>query len=182
VRLRAWTDADRAPFAELNADPEVMRYFPSLLTRDQSDALADRIDAFMAQYGWGFWATEVPGSDDEAPQFIGFVGLNIPAATLPFNPCVEVGWRLARPYWGQGLATEAARIALRVGFDTLGLQEIVAFTTLANAPSRAVMQRLNMVESAAEQFDHPSVPADSPVRPHCLYRLPRARWTQDDTC
>lgn len=176
VRLRPWLAEDRAPFAALNADAKVMEHFPAPLTRVQSDALADRISLRIDERGWGFWAAEYQPASAQAPQFIGFVGLNSPAADLPFSPCVEIGWRLAYDYWGHGLALEAARLALRVGFEALQLKEIVAFTTLRNTRSRAVMQRLGMQESPEEQFDHPAVPADSPVRPHCLYRLSQKHW------
>jgi RimJ/RimL family protein N-acetyltransferase len=179
VRLRQWTAADRAPFAALTADPVVMEFFPAPLTREQSNALVDRLAGAIAQQGWGFWAAEQLPSGCGAPRFMGFVGINSPAADLPCKPCVEVGWRLARPFWGFGLATEAARLALRVGFEVLQLDEIVSFTTLRNARSRAVMERLGMQESPAQQFEHPSVPVGNPMRAHCLYRLPRARWAVD---
>jgi RimJ/RimL family protein N-acetyltransferase len=167
--LRQWRSLDRTPFAELNADPRVMEFFPSPLTREQSDAMADRCEALISERGWGFWAVELRTSGS----FIGFVGLHIPAAQLPFSPCTEVGWRLAFDYWGYGFATEAAQAALRVGFEVLGLEEIVSFTTVANLKSRAVMERLGMKESGI--FEHPSVPAGSSLREHCLYRLRNTR-------
>lgn len=165
--LRAWRDEDVEPFAALNADPEVMRHFPSVLSREESDAGAARIRAFLAAHGWGLWAVEVRGG---AP-FIGFCGLNIPRFEASFTPCVEMGWRLARAAWGHGYATEAARAAARVGFEELGLAELVAFTAVDNRRSRAVMERLGMREDG--EFDHPSVPEGSPVRRHVLYRLRR---------
>ncbi|MBX3659460.1 MAG: GNAT family N-acetyltransferase [Ramlibacter sp.] len=176
VRLRPWADADRAPFAALNADPEVMAHFPARLSRAQCDEMVDRISHFIEENGWGFWAADRLAADGTPPQFMGFVGLNRPMADLPFKPCVEIGWRLARPFWGQGLASEAAQLALRVGFDSLGLDEIVAFTAVGNQRSRAVMHRLGLQESPGERFEHPSVPVGHPVRPHCLYRLPRRQW------
>ncbi len=176
--LRQWTPADRAPFAALNADPAVMEHFPAPLDRAQSDAMADRIEALIEQQGWGFWAAERLPDGDESPQFMGFIGLNRPAAPLPFAPCVEIGWRLARPFWGRGFATEGARLALRAGFEALGLDEIVAFTAQRNQRSRAVMERLAMRELAAEAFEHPAVPQGHPVRPHVLYRLTRPQWLE----
>ncbi|MDR6215466.1 GNAT family N-acetyltransferase [Paracidovorax wautersii] len=180
VRLRQWMPADRAPFAALNADPEVMEHFPAPLDRAESDALADRIEALIDRQGWGFWAAEfVERTDSEGiakGAFMGFVGLNRPTAPLPFAPCVEIGWRLARPFWGQGLATEGARLALRAGFDALGFHDIVAFTAQRNHRSRAVMERLGMIESPTEAFEHPSVPEGHAVRPHVLYRLARTDW------
>ena len=168
--LRQWTPADREPFAALNADARVMEFFPAPLTRAESDAIADRCESLIQKRGWGFWAAELKASRE----FSGFVGLHTPAAELPFSPCVEIGWRLSFPYRGQGWASEAARGALRVGFTSLGLQEIVSFTAVQNVRSRAVMERLDMCESGT--FEHPQVPEGHPLRLHCLYRLPRAHY------
>jgi RimJ/RimL family protein N-acetyltransferase len=179
VRLRQWTDADREPFAALNADPVVMEHFPSTLNRAGSDEMVNRFSASIAERGWGFWAADALPADGAAPQFIGFIGLNIPQQkALPFQPCVEIGWRLARPFWGQGLASEGARLALGVGFDLLNLQEIVAMTQLRNMRSRAVMERLGMREAVGEEFEHPDVPVGSHARAMCLYRLAKQRPSQ----
>lgn len=169
--LRQWRPADRESFAALNADPRVMEFFPETMDRCASDAMADRCEAMIVERGWGLWAVEVKQSG----RFIGYVGLHIPAAELPFSPCVEVGWRLARDAWGKGYATEAARSAFEVGFAQLELPEIVSFTALGNRRSRAVMQRLEMREDA-HTFDHPSVAPGHPLRRHCLYRLARELW------
>ncbi|GIU89942.1 MAG: hypothetical protein KatS3mg010_1041 [Acidimicrobiia bacterium] len=142
--LRPWRESDRVPYAALNADPEVMRYFPSTLTQAESDASVDRIVDGFARRGFGLWAVEVAGG---AP-FVGFVGLDEPAWEAHFTPCVEVGWRLARAHWGKGYATEAARAAVAFGFDVLGLDEIVSFTVPANSASRAVMERLGMTTTS----------------------------------
>ena len=166
--LRQWYAADREPFAALNADPKVMEFYPAPLDRAASDAMANRCQSLIAERGWGCWAVETK----KTQEFIGFVGLHIPAPELPCSPCVEVGWRLARQHWHKGYATEAARGALRVGFEILGLSEIVSFTSVHNLRSRAVMQRLGMRE-AAETFEHPNVPMGSVLRQHCLYRLSR---------
>jgi RimJ/RimL family protein N-acetyltransferase len=165
--LRRWRAGDRAPFAALNADPAVMEFFPALLSEAESDALADVLDAAIAARGFGFWAVEAPGV---AP-FIGFVGLSVPPFAAPFTPCVEIGWRLARPYWGRGFATEAARAALAFGFDRLGLGEIVAFTVPGNLRSRRVMERLGMTRRAEDDFDHPLLPPGHALRRHVLYRM-----------
>jgi RimJ/RimL family protein N-acetyltransferase len=171
--LRQWKSSDRDPFAALSADPQVMEFFPTPLDRVASDAMVDRCQSEINERGWGLWAAEVK----ETSQFIGFVGLNIPAYELPFSPCVEIGWRLAVPFWEKGLATEAARGALQVGFEQLELTEIVSFTTIKNVRSRAVMQRLGMQETATI-FQHPLVPIDSNLGKHCLYVLSRDRWEQ----
>ena len=169
LRLRQWKPADRVPFAALNADHRVMEFFPCVLTRADSDSMADRCEALIAERGWGLWAAESKGHSE----LIGLIGLNIPAPDLPCSPCVEVGWRLAFAYWGMGLASEGARAALRVGFERLNLSEIVSFTPVGNRRSRAVMKRLGMVEAGT--FEHPRLPEGSALRQHCLYRLTRDR-------
>jgi RimJ/RimL family protein N-acetyltransferase len=171
LRLRQWRAADRAPFAALNADPKVMAHFPAPLSRTASDALADRCELLIAERGWGLWAVEYKASE----QFIGFVGLHIPTVKLPCSPCVEVGWRLAFQHWGCGFASEAAREVLRVGFERLELPEIVSFTSVLNRRSRAVMQRIGMLDTSVT-FEHPSLPAGSQLRKHCLYHLTQTNW------
>jgi ribosomal-protein-alanine N-acetyltransferase len=166
IRLRRWRDEDRDAFAAMNCDPRVMEFFPTNLTRAQSDAMVDHIEAHFAKHGFGLWAIEVP---DAAP-FIGFAGLAVPRFTAHFTPCVEIGWRLAFAHWGNGYATEAARLALGYAFGPLGLADVVSFTSVANRRSRAVMERLGMRRDPAEDFDHPAVP-DGPLRRHVLYRL-----------
>lgn len=170
--LRQWRDEDLEPFAELNADPETMRYFPAPPHREQSDALAEHARGHIDEEGWGIWAVEVVG----AASFIGFVGLARPSFEEHFTPAVEVGWRLAREHWGHGYATEAGRAALGYGFEELDLDEIVSFTSGLNEPSRRVMERLGMSHDPADDFEHPRVPVGHPLRPHVLYRLSRADW------
>ena len=171
LRLRQWCAADREPFAALNADPKVMEFYPAPLGRAESDAMANRCQALIAERGWGFWAVETK----DTQEFIGFVGLHTPLPELPFSPCVEVGWRLAAKHWGKGLATEAARGALRISFERLGLPEIVSFTSVGNIRSRAVMERLGM-RQAEETFEHPAIPVGCALRKHCLYRLSHGQW------
>ncbi len=166
--LRQWCDEDRDPFAILNADPDVMEHFPAVLTREQSDAVAERARAGIEENGWGWWAVELL---DDA-RFIGFIGLAVPSFEAHFTPAVEVGWRLARDQWGNGYASEGARVAVAFGFDQLGLMEIVSFTAEVNERSRRVMERIGMTHDEADDFDHPSVSA-GPLRRHVLYRLKR---------
>lgn len=167
LRLRRWVAADREPFAALNADPLVMEYFPATLSRDESDVLADRIEEKCQKQGFCFWAVEVSG----VVPFAGFIGLSIPSFETHFTPCVEIGWRLARAHWNQGYATEGAAAALRYGFGTLQLPEVVAFTAPGNARSRRVMEKIGMRYNPAEDFDHPSIPAGHPLCRHVLYRI-----------
>lgn len=168
--MRGWREEDLAPFAALNADPEVMRYFPSTQTRQASDAFVkDRIIPSFVEHGFGLWAVE----RTDTAEFIGFVGLCTVGFDAPFTPAVEVGWRLARAHWGKGLATEAARASLAFGFDVVGLAEVVSFTSPWNEPSQAVMRRLGMVPDPAGNFDHPRLEAGSRLSRHVLYRLTR---------
>ncbi len=167
LRLRRWVAADREPFAALNADPLVMAHFLAPLSRADSDGLADRIEAKCQAQGFGFWAVEVPG----VTSFAGFIGISVPSFETHFTPCVEIGWRLAREHWDQGYATEGAVAALRYGFGTLRLAEIVAFTAPGNSRSRRVMEKLGMHHDPTGDFDHPLIPAGHPLRRHVLYRI-----------
>ncbi len=172
--LRQWDDDDLLPFAALCADPEVMEHFPSPLTPEQAAAMVGRHRALLDAGRPGLFAVEVA----QTGNFIGFVGLASPSFTAAFTPCVEIGWRLARTSWGNGYATEAGRAVLEHGFTTLGLSEIVSFTTRANARSRAVMERLGMAYDPAADFEHPALPTDDPHRPHVLYRLSTGRFAR----
>jgi len=166
--LRRWRPSDWEPFAALNADSQVMEHFDRVMTREESDALADRFVARDRETGYETWALELPGEAD----FIGFIRLGVPT----FMPAVEIGWRLARSYWGRGYATEGARSVLADGFERHGLEEIVSFTVPANVRSRRVMERLDMTHDPADDFDHPMFPAGHRLQRHVLYRLDRERW------
>jgi RimJ/RimL family protein N-acetyltransferase len=169
--LRQWRGGDRMPFAAMWADPTVMQYYylPPLPDPAASDAWIARMEAHTEEHGFGYWAVELPGK----ASLIGAIGLSRVRWALPFAPAVEIGWRLARPYWGQGYALEGARAVLDDGFGRLGLAEIVAFTVPANRRSWRLMERLGMTRDPADDFDHPSVPEDHPLRRHVLYRIRR---------
>lgn len=164
--LRRWQPSDLVPFANLNADPRVMEFFPATLSRSETEAMTSKIEARMGQQGFGLWAAEVKRTKD----FIGFIGLDVPGYPLPFSPCVEIGWRLAFDYWGNGYAQEGARAAFVFGFEKLHLREIVSFTTAGNLRSRRVMERIGMTYDAKGDFDHPQLPKDHPLVKHVLYR------------
>jgi RimJ/RimL family protein N-acetyltransferase len=177
--LCTWSAEDTEVLLALSRDPVVMRYFPGPATREQIEALVARQQKALAAGGPALYAVHTRETEPGGSRCIGFVGLAIPRFEPPFattDPCVEVGWRLRRDAWGRGYATEAARESLRHGFETLGLQEIVSFTTVANEPSRAVMRRLGMRHDPAGDFDHPLLEPDEPVRPHVLYRLTAEEW------
>jgi RimJ/RimL family protein N-acetyltransferase len=169
LELRHWRADDRDAWAALNADPEVRRHFPNVLDRAASDAEADRHAERLERRGWGLWAVEVVGGEP----FIGFIGLSEALFEAPFNPSVEIGWRLARSSWGRGYAPEGARAVVAHAFGELGLDELVSFTAVGNTPSRRVMEKIGMTRDPAEDFDHPNVPEGHPVRRHVLYRLRR---------
>lgn len=176
--LRPWRTSDLAPFAALNADPQVAATLGSVLTAGASDELAQRLQAAIERNGWGYWALELRASGE----FAGFTGLaefltaDEEGVMACAEPRVEIGWRLARRYWGQGLVTEAARAALRFGFETLALPEIIAITAAINHRSMAVMTRLGMQRDHSADFLHRKLAAGDPLRPHVYYRLGAARW------
>lgn len=165
--LRQWKKEDLEPFAALNADPRVMEFFPKLHTREESAAFINKASSRIEEKGWGFWAACLK----DTGEFIGFIGLENVYMDVPFTPAVEIGWRLAFDYWGKGYATEGAQACLQYAFEELNLDEIVAFTAVNNKRSRAVMERLCMHHNPQDDFDHPNLSPDHPLRRHVLYRL-----------
>ena len=164
ILLRQWTDEDLKPFAEMNADAEVMEFFPKLLTEAESAAALKRSRTCIDERGWGFWAVEVDGA------FAGFTGLSEPKFVTHFTPCIEIGWRFRRDYWGRGIAYAAALEAESFGFNTLKLPELVSFTAAINARSRRLMERLGFARNEHDDFRHPSLSEESPLSEHVLYR------------
>lgn len=169
--LRPWLKSDYKSFAELNADPVVMEYYPSTLNEKESDNMADKLKGLISEQGWGLWAVETKNEK----KFIGFVGLHKPTYNLPVSPCVEIGWRLAKEYWGNGYATEAAEESLRYAFEELGLGEVYSFTPVLNSRSRSVMERLNMSDTK-NNFEHAIIPEGHPLREHLLYIISKEQW------
>jgi len=148
-----------------------MEFYPNILTELESNSLAEKFYNLILEQGWGFWAVELKSNK----QFIGFVGLNKPDAVLPFSPCVEIGWRLAKNYWGKGYATEAAKAVLKYAFETLQLDEVVSFTSIHNIKSKSVMEKLHMINTM-QNFDHPNIPAEHKLKEHVLYKITKAQW------
>jgi ribosomal-protein-alanine N-acetyltransferase len=173
--LRPWTDADRAPFAAMSTDAQTMAYLSPLPTRALSDAWIDRHVAHLAEHGFCHWAVERRADG----AFLGAVGLAHVSYTEHFTPAVEIGWRIARAFWGQGYAPEAARASLRYGFETIGLPQIVANASVPNIRSQRVMSKLGMTRDLEGDFDHPRVPQGDPLRRQVLYRLSREAWLAD---
>lgn len=166
LRLRALRDDDIDAFATMHADPRMMQFLAAPLSRAESEAALLRIVASTRKHGIGPWAVEVR----DRAVFIGLVGLARSELEVSFAPCVEIAWRLASEYWGQGYASEAALASLEFAFKTLGLNEVLAWTTPSNSASRRVMEKIGMVRDPAEDFDHPRLPAGHPLRRHVLYR------------
>ena len=168
--LRSYREADREAFAALNSDAQVGAWLAGTLDRGGSDALMDRINAHIAQHGFGFWAAERKADG----RLVGMVGLaTVEAGALPVEPGIEMGWRMLPAVWGQGLATEGARAALEWGFSNLNVDEIIAFTARSNLASQAVMRKIGMAPSPARDFDHPRLAREHPLRPHVVFAAAR---------
>ena len=171
LSLRLWREEDRAPFARINADPRVMEFFPRCLSRRESDALVDRIHEHFAQHGFGLYAAELRQNS----RFLGFIGLAVPSFVAHFTPCVEIGWRLEQESWGLGLATEGAAAVAAFACEALHMPELVSMAVAGNVRSTRVMEKIGMMRDPADDFDHPSLPPDHPLRRHVLYRLKLAQ-------
>lgn len=170
--LRPWIEKDRQRFAGMSADPVAMEHLLPLAGPEETDGWIDRQLAHLAKHGFCFWAVEGKESGD----FVGAIGLLRIGYEAHFTPAVEVGWRVSRPFWGRGYASEAAAASIRFGFEVLGLPEIVANTVAQNTRSRRVVEKLGMSHDAKDDFDHPRIPEGHSLRRQVLYRLPRDRW------
>ena len=162
--LRSWKLEDLPLFAKMNKDARVMRYFPSILTDEQTDSFYKRIQSEFERKGWGLYAVELKSNGT----FIGYVGLHEIGFDADFTPGVEIGWRLAADYHNQGLATEAAKEVLKLAKQN-GLQRLYSFTAKQNAPSERVMQKIGMTK--VRDFEHPNLSPVSPLRTHVLYQI-----------
>lgn len=169
--LRQWQESDKEPFARLTADTEVMRYFPAILSREDSDASVARFSKGIAEHGYGFWAVEVKSTGD----FIGFVGIKMLDLDIPESPFMEIGWRLDKQCWGKGYAPEAARASLDYAFNEVQQNAVFAITTLTNAPSRRVMEKIGMTNTQLD-FNHPLVESGHSLERHCLYKITQDAW------
>lgn len=178
--LRQWQPSDFAIFADINADPEVMQYFPKLLSATVSDIVANKCQQLIKDKGWGFWAVSLKDGSEKSDAFIGFVGLNDTHADLHFAPCVEIAWRLSKESWGQGYATEAAQASLKFAFNELALDEVVAFTAVINERSQRVMERIGMTNEQ-ENFYHPALSSNHPLAEHVLYKITQQEWREAKT-
>jgi RimJ/RimL family protein N-acetyltransferase len=167
--LRRWQEADRTPFAAMNADPAVMHFFAAPMTRQESDEAVDRYLAGFERDGFSFFVATLR----ETGEFAGIIGLQVMRDLVPNlpQPAVEIGWRLTRECQGKGLATEGAAPIVDYAFHQLGLAEVVAITALPNLASRRVMQKLGMMHQPEFDFDHPRIPVGHQYLRHTLYSL-----------
>lgn len=173
--LRQWQADDFATFAQMNADPEVMHYFPKCLSKQTSDMIANKCQQLIRDKGWGFWAVSLKDGSENKGNFIGMVGLNEVHADMPFAPGIEIAWRLHKNYWGYGYATEAAQAALKFAFTVLELDEVVAYTAVINKPSQRLMQRLGM-SNTHQDFNHPMLNQSHALANHVLYKISKDDW------
>lgn len=173
--LRTWKPTDIELMAAIDQDPKVCQYLGAIGNRAATEAGIQRIIKHYAEHGFSLYAVELKQNGE----FIGFVGLSIPSFEAHFTPAVEIGWRLASQHWGKGYATEAAEAVLRYGFLTLNLNEIVSFTVVDNQASRRVMEKIGLHHHPQDDFDHPKLTADSPLRRHVLYRLSKAEYLKN---
>lgn len=164
--LRGWRESDRSDFHAMNSDPVVMATLGPVMSRGQSDAFMNRLLQHWSDHGFGLWCVELDGEP------VGYTGFMVPW----FREGVEIGWRIRSEYWGRGIAPEGAHECLRYGFEELGFDEVISFTAVTNANSLRVMDKIGLRYDPAEDFDHPSVPDASPLRPHVLYRLTKPEW------
>ena len=167
--IRQWEDKDLLPFFKLNSCPEVMKFYPKLLSEKESSSFIYKARTQIDEKGYSFWALELKSSGD----FVGTIGINDVLFEAPFSPSVEIGWRLGKKYWRQGLGTEGAKSVLDYAFNNLCLDEIVSFTSSINIPSIKLMEKIGMRRDKSGDFDHPNVESCSPLRKHVLYRLGR---------
>lgn len=168
--FRQWKEEDKIPFAKMNANTKVMKYFPNILSREQSDEFVDKITNHFIEHGYGLWAVEIKITQE----FIGFIGFYNATFESYFTPCVEIGWRLDYKYWNKGYATEGAKACLKYGFNIIGLNDIYSFTSQLNEPSINVMKKIGLIEQGA--FNHPKVEKDNPLKSHVLYKIDKARY------
>ena len=175
--LRTWHDEDLQPMLAINQDPKVMEYFPELQDLEATKKLIVRINSHFEKYGYTVYATERKDSGE----FIGFIGLFTPEFESHFTPSTEIGWRLSSNHWGQGFATEGAKAVLDYAFRELKMPEIVSFTAAGNAKSIRVMQKIGLQHNETDDFDHPKLDDESPLKRHVLYRLSREKYTQGES-
>lgn len=164
--LRQWRDSDLQIMAEINQDPQVMEHFPAPKTLEETQNFIVGNRALYDQVGYFLYAVELKDTHG----LIGWVGLQPVGDEMPCAPAIEIGWRIGTKYWGKGYASEAAQAVVDHAFNTLGLNELVSFTTTTNKRSEKLMQRLGFMRSEKDDFDHPKIAEGHVLRRHIFYR------------
>ena len=168
--FRNWDPTDLDDFTLLNRDPEVMRHFPSPLTREDTKTLMDRLQRQFAEKGYTYFATELL----QTGEFMGFIGLVWQEYKAPFTPATDIGWRLRKQFWGKGYATEGAKRCLEFAFNTLGLQKVVSVCPVSNHRSETVMKKIGMRKEG--EFEHPGLPGNSRLNPCVWYEVKKRNF------
>lgn len=163
--LRSWKYEDRKPFADMNGNGNVMKYFPTTLSSDESDAFVDRINAEFEETGFGLYAVEIK----ESGEFIGYVGFHRFTFEAPFSPGWEIGWRISDKFWHKGYATEAAKACLDYARDKRLCDKLYSFTAVPNISSENVMKRIDM--RCHGTFMHPALADGHWLKEHKLYSI-----------
>ncbi len=170
--LRTWSEDDLIPMLYINQDPKVCEFLPGLGNLLTTQAMLDRFINHFNAFQFSIYAVELK----KTSEMIGFLGLIPPSFESHFTPAIEIGWRLASQHWNNGYATEGAKTVLHYAFTQLNLDEIVSFTVINNLASRRVMQKIGLHHNPQDDFDHPMLEQDSPLKPHVLYRLNRSDY------
>ena len=171
--FRKWRTSDRELFFEMNSDSVVMEFFPNVLSREESDGYLNNIMFRIERDGFGFWAVERKETED----FIGFIGINPPNVGLDIEPCIEIGWRLRKDFWGRGYATEGAKRVLKYAFEECNIDEVYSFTSIVNIRSERIMQKIGMMNTN-KNFFHPKIAKEHLLCEHVLYVIKRYEYEQ----
>lgn len=163
LRLRGWGEADLEGLIQMNADSEVMRFFPEPYAEARSWDQYRRIQNEFEQAGYGLYVAE----EKYGGEFMGFIGFHQASLQVDFCPCIEIAWRLAKRFWNQGYATEGAEACLSYAWEHLDFECVYSFTAVLNLPSQRVMEKIGM--KLNRYFDNPELPPDHPLCPHVCY-------------
>ncbi len=161
--FRNWLTEDIEILSALNADSEVMEFFPSIQTREQSEKFIAQMQNEFGEKGFCYFAVDQLDTNE----LIGFIGIHEHTFESDFTPCIDIGWRLKRSVWYQGFATEGAKRVLEYAFNELKIEKIVSFTPIINTPSENVMKKLGL--KRLRTFDFPLFKNDDRLRECVMY-------------
>lgn len=165
--FRNWNTEDIEPFTALNADPEVMQYFPKTLSRQESAEFMFRLQTHYQEQGFTYFAVDLL----ESGEWIGFIGLFTQDFPSSFTPAIDLGWRLTLESHGYGYATEGAKRCLAYAWSELSLKQVISICPLVNHVSERVMQKIGMQKQG--EFKHPKLSAFPELENCCWYEIIR---------